>query len=76
VDFPSGQQEFEIDTPVRRYAMKHIQREEYKAAVCNLYEKMELKEIAERPAKIMVREIEELSKLKDKSAFREVGDSI
>ena len=37
---------------------------------------MEPKETAETPAKIMVREIEELCKLKDKSAFREVGDSI
>ena len=56
--------------------MSYVQREEYKAVVCNLYKKMEPKEIAETPAKIMVREIEELSKLKDKSAFREVGDSI
>ena len=38
--------------------------------------KMEPKETAETPAKIMVREIEELCKLKDRSAFREVGDSI
>jgi len=56
--------------------MKHVQKEEYKAAVCNLYQKMESKETAETPSKIMVREIEELCKLKDRSAFREVGDSI
>ena len=46
-----------------------------KATVCNLYEKMESKETAEAPAKIMIQEIEELCKLKDKSAFREVGNS-
>jgi len=56
--------------------MKHVQREEYKAAVSNLYKKMEPEGTAETPAEIMVHEIEELCKLKDKSAFREVGDSI
>ena len=56
--------------------MKQVQREEYSAAVSNLYKKMEPEETAETPAKIMVMEIEELCKLKDKSVFREVGEGI
>ena len=47
--------------------MKEVQREEYPAAVTNLYKKMKPKEAAATPAKVMVKEIEELCKLKDKS---------
>lgn len=76
VDYKSGTRKFEIDTPVRRHAIKQLNRENYTTAISNLHAKIKPQETAEVSANVMVKEIQELCLLKDKSAFRELNDRV